>query len=82
MPRHVRKGDEVMVTSGNFRGATGTIVRILTKADRAVVQFPPSVYDGQKRKQRVKSLRPTRISPQGGRVALDRRRRARPQTRD
>jgi large subunit ribosomal protein L24 len=72
MPRHVRKGDEVMVTSGNFRGSIGTIVRVLTKAERAVVQFAPSVYDGAKRKQRVKALRPTRINPQGGQVALDR----------
>lgn len=72
MPRHVRKGDEVVVTAGNFRGATGTIVRIMTKTDRAVVQFAPSVYDGAQRKQRVKSLRPNRINPQGGQVALDR----------
>ncbi|MBL0920960.1 MAG: 50S ribosomal protein L24 [Phycisphaerales bacterium] len=72
MPRHVRKGDEVIVTAGNFRGAVGTIVRILTKADRAVVQFAPSVYDGAQRKQRIKALRPNRINPQGGQVALDR----------
>lgn len=72
MPRHVRKGDEVIVTAGNFRGAIGSIVRILTKADRAVVQFAPSVYDGAQRKQRIKALRPNRINPQGGQVALDR----------
>lgn len=72
MPRHVKKGDSVMVTSGSFRGSVGEVVRMLTKSDRVVVQFPQSVYDGEKRKQRVKSLRPTRINPQGGRVALDR----------
>lgn len=72
MPRHVRKGDQVMVTAGQFRGAVGQIVRVLTKQDRVVIQFPASVYDGEKRKQRVKALKPTRVNPQGGRVALDR----------
>ncbi len=72
MPRHVRKGDDVMVTSGSFRGAVGRIVRVLTKHDRVVIQFPASVYDGERRKQRVKNLKPTRVAPQGGQVALDR----------
>ncbi|MGD9692226.1 MAG: 50S ribosomal protein L24 [Phycisphaerales bacterium] len=72
MPRHVRKGDTVMVTSGNFRGAVGQISRVLTKHDRVVIQFPASVYDGVGRKQRVRSLKPTRVNPQGGQVALDR----------
>ena len=72
MPRHIRKGDTVMVTSGNFRGAVGQISRVLTKHDRVVIQFPASVYDGEGRKQRVRSLKPTRINPQGGQVALDR----------
>ena len=72
MPRHVRKGDDVMVTSGNFRGAIGRIVRVLTKHDRVVIQFPASVYDGEKRKQRVKNLKPTRVAPQGGQIGLDR----------
>lgn len=72
MPRHVKKGDSVMITSGAFRGAVGEIVRMLTKSDRVVVQFPQSVYDGEGRKQRIKALKPNRINPQGGRVALDR----------
>lgn len=72
MPRHIRKGDDVMVTSGAFRGAIGKIVRVMTKHDRVVIQFPASVYDGEQRKQRVKNLKPTRVSPQGGQVALDR----------
>lgn len=72
MPRHVRKGDTVMVTSGSFRGAVGQIVRMLTKQDRVVIQFPASVYDGENRKQRVKSMKPSRLNPQGARVALDR----------
>ena len=72
MPRHIRKGDSVMITTGVFKGAVGEVVRILTKTDRAVVQFPASVYDGERRKQLVKNRKPTRVNPQGGRVELDR----------
>jgi large subunit ribosomal protein L24 len=57
MPRHVRKGDMVMVTAGNDRGATGEVLRILVKHDRVVVQ---SVNI------RAKHLKPTQANPQGG----------------
>lgn len=72
MPRHVKKGDSVVITSGAFRGAVGEVARIVTKSDRVVVQFPASVYDNEKRKQILKNRKPTRVNPQGGRVALDR----------
>lgn len=65
MPRHVRKGDEVMITAGEFKGRTGTIVRIDTKNDRVIVHG--SGIEGI-----TKNLRPNRINPQGGRVELDR----------
>lgn len=65
MPRHIRKGDEVMVRSGDFKGATGTVVRILTKHDRVVVKGPR--IEGL-----TKTLKPTRINPQGGQVTVDR----------
>lgn len=57
MPRHVKKGDTVMIRSGNERGATGTILRILTKADRVVVQGV---------NVRAKHLKPSQANPQGG----------------
>ena len=72
MPRHVRKGDSVVVTAGNFRGAQGEIVRVDGDNDRVFVKFPAAVYDGVKRKPLVKTLKPTRTNPQGGQVALDR----------
>ncbi len=37
MPRHIRKGDLVIVTAGNDKGATGEVLRIVTKTDRVVV---------------------------------------------
>jgi large subunit ribosomal protein L24 len=57
MPRHIKKGDTVMVLSGNERGATGTVLRILTKTDRVIVQGV---------NVRAKHLKPTQANPQGG----------------
>ena len=57
MPRHIKKGDTVMVLSGNERGATGTVLRILTKTNRVVVQGVNI---------RAKHLRPSQTNPQGG----------------
>ncbi|MBL8744744.1 MAG: 50S ribosomal protein L24 [Phycisphaerae bacterium] len=65
MPTHIRKGDEVMIRSGDFKGATGTVVRMLTKTDRVVVK-------GARIKGITKTLKPTRINPQGGQVMVDR----------
>lgn len=65
MPRHIRKGDEVVITAGDFKGKTGTVVRIDTKNDRVVVHG--SGIEGI-----TKNMRPTRANPQGGRVELDR----------
>jgi large subunit ribosomal protein L24 len=72
MPRHVRKGDSVVITAGNFRGAQGEIVRVDGDNSRVFVKFPASVYDGIKRKPLVKTLKPSRVNPQGGQVAVDR----------
>ncbi len=57
MPRHVLKGDTVIVTAGNDRGATGEVLRVLPKADRLVVQGINI---------RVKHLKPSQVNPQGG----------------
>ena len=57
MPRHVKKGDMVMVLSGNERGATGTVLRIMTKHDRVVVQGVNI---------RAKHIKPSQANPQGG----------------
>lgn len=57
MPRHIRKGDTVMVRSGNERGATGAVLRILTKDDRVVVQGV---------NVRAKHIKPSQANPQGG----------------
>ena len=57
MPRHVRKGDTVMITAGDQRGKVGEIKRVIPKSDRVIVQGM---------NLRTKHLKPTRINPQGG----------------
>ncbi|MHC4217183.1 MAG: 50S ribosomal protein L24 [Planctomycetota bacterium] len=57
MARHIRKGDTVIITAGNDRGATGEVLRVLTKAGRVVVQGV---------NVRAKHLKPTQANPQGG----------------
>ena len=57
MPRHIKKGDMVMVLSGNEPAQTGTVLRIVTKTDRVVVQGVNI---------RAKHIKPTQAAPQGG----------------
>ncbi|MCP3903328.1 MAG: 50S ribosomal protein L24 [Planctomycetes bacterium] len=57
MPRHIIKGDTVMVTAGNDKGVTGEVLRVLMKQNRVVVQGV---------NVRTKHLKPTQTNPQGG----------------
>lgn len=57
MPKHVRKGDTVIVTGGAHKGKIGEIMRVITKSDQVVIKGL---------NLRTKNLKPTRVSPQGG----------------
>jgi len=59
MPRHVRKGDLVIVTAGNDRGNTGEVLAIVDDGDRVVVKGVNI---------RTKHLRPTQQRPQGSTI--------------
>ena len=59
MARHVKKGDTVAVITGNDRGKTGEVLRVDYAAGKVLVQGINRVY---------KHLRPSRQSPQGGRI--------------
>lgn len=56
MPRHVRKGDTVMIRSGDHKGAVGEVIRVITKTNSVVVKGI---------NLRTRHMRPTRINPQG-----------------
>lgn len=59
MPRHIRKGDQVIVTQGDHKGQTGEVLEIITKSDRVLVKGI-NVH--------TKHVRPTQLNPQGGTV--------------
>lgn len=66
MARHVRKGDQVIVTSGSHKGKVGTIMKVVA-----------GDQPGQERvilkgiNLRTKHVRPTRINPQGAIVTRE-----------
>lgn len=62
MARHVRKGDEVIVTAGANKGQQGKILRVMTQEDRVIVEGV---------NVRRKHLRPSQQNPQGGVVNLE-----------
>lgn len=57
MPRHIKKGDQVVVTSGNDRGSVGEVLRVLTASNRVVVQGVNI---------RARHMKPTQQNQQGG----------------
>lgn len=54
---HVKKGDKVKVLSGEDKGQTGTIIEMLPKAGKAIVEGVNVVKKHQK---------PSAANPQGG----------------
>ena len=61
---HVKKGDKVVVNSGNFKGEEVTIAAILTKKDRVVLSFT-SNKDRAIGKRTVKK---SKLNPNGGMI--------------
>jgi large subunit ribosomal protein L24 len=57
--RHVKKGDVVVVITGDDKGKTGEVLRVFVDRDKVLVQGVNRVY---------KHLRPSRQHPQGGRI--------------
>ena len=56
MPRHIRKGDTVIVTRGRSKGVVGEILRIVDEGDRVVVKGANI---------QTKHVKPTQARPQG-----------------
>ncbi|HEX6308964.1 MAG TPA: 50S ribosomal protein L24 [Longimicrobiales bacterium] len=54
---HVRRGDRVRVIRGNFAGQEGTVLRVLPKENRVVVEGI---------NMRKRHTRPTQANPEGG----------------
>lgn len=59
---HVRRGDRVRVIRGNFKGEEGTVLRVLTKENRVVVEGI---------NMRKRHMRPNQANPEGGIVTFE-----------
>jgi large subunit ribosomal protein L24 len=62
MAMHVKKGDTVQVISGDSKGVTGKVLRVIPDKQRVVVEGVNLVY---------KHVRPSQKSPQGGRIRIE-----------
>ena len=58
----IRKGDMVRVVTGDDKGATGRVLRVLTDRNKLVVEGVNRVY---------RHLKPSRRNPQGGRLSKE-----------
>jgi large subunit ribosomal protein L24 len=59
---HVRSGDRVRVIRGNFAGSEGTVLRVLPKENRVVIEGV---------NMRKRHMRPTQANPEGGIVTFE-----------
>ena len=61
---HVKKGDKVVVNSGNFKGEEATIAAFLTAKDRVVLSFTSN----KDRAIGKKTIKKSKLNPNGGMV--------------
>ena len=59
---HIKKGDTVYVNSGNDKGQTGKVLKVLVKEKRAIVEGVNKVKKSQK---------PSAKYPQGGIIEME-----------
>lgn len=57
MPRHIRKGDTVIVTSGASKGQTGVVRQVFPESERVIIEGV---------NLRTMHKKPTQANPQGG----------------
>jgi len=62
MAVHVKKGDTVEIITGDHKGATGRVLRVIPKKNEVVVQGHNLAK---------KHVRPSAKNPQGGRVSVE-----------
>ncbi len=63
MARHIKKGDLVQVISGDQKGVTGRVIRVIPGKNQALVEGINLAY---------KHVRPSQKNPQGGRIRIER----------
>jgi len=61
---HVKKGDKVVVNSGNYKGEEATIKVVLTAKDRVVLSFTSN----KDRAIGKRTIKKSKLNPNGGMV--------------
>jgi large subunit ribosomal protein L24 len=62
MAQHIKKNDTVQIIAGDDKGSTGTVLRIIPKKGKVIVQGLNVA---------LKHVKPSRKNPQGGRVKVE-----------
>ena len=62
MALHIKKGDMVQIIAGDHKGAIGRVLRVIPEKNKVVVQGHNIAK---------KHVRPSRRSPQGGRINVE-----------
>ncbi len=62
MALHIKKGDMVEIISGDHKGATGRVLRVMPENNKVVIQGHNIAN---------KHVRPSRKNPQGGRIHVE-----------
>ena len=62
MAMHIKKDDMVQVMTGDYKGATGKVLRVMTDVNKVVVQGVNLAK---------KHVRPSRRNPSGGRINIE-----------
>jgi len=62
MAVHIKKGDMVEIITGDHKGATGKVLRVIPDKNKVIVQGHNIAK---------KHVRPSRKNPQGGRISVE-----------
>jgi len=63
MARHIKKGDMVEIITGDSKGSTGEVMKVIPAKNQVLVKGLNLVY---------KHVRPSQRNPQGGRIRVER----------
>ena len=62
MALHIKKGDMVEIITGDHKGATGKVLRVIPEKNKVIIQG---------HNMAKKHVRPSQKNPQGGRISVE-----------
>lgn len=61
---HVKKGDKVLVNAGNFKGAEATVLAVLARKDRVVLELTTQKNHAMGKR----TVKKSKLNPNGGMI--------------